>query len=154
MAQKKSSRSRYSASAANDAGRAVSDSAHKIWLAGLGAFERAKSEGPRMFETLVEQGRSLGGKARDAAEEALKNVRQSAAAGDLSRQVRDLAENVRALMAQQSARGKAAGGAKKRSAASKRRGAAKAGAAKRKVKRAVSPVKRNAKRTRSKARKS
>lgn len=80
--RKKGSHSSYS-SAANDAGKAVSASAQKIWLAGLGAFERAKAEGPKMFDTLVEQGKSLGGKARDAADQAMKSVREgtSGAAG-------------------------------------------------------------------------
>src|ERR1700674_2757832 len=80
--RKKASHSSYS-TAANDAGKAVSDSAQKIWLAGLGAYERAKAEGPKMFETLVEQGKSLGGKAREAADQALKTMREgtSGAAG-------------------------------------------------------------------------
>jgi poly(hydroxyalkanoate) granule-associated protein len=77
MAKKSTSRSRYS-SAADDAGKALSDSAQKIWLAGLGAYERAKAEGPRVFDTLVEQGRSLGGKAREAADQALKSMREGA----------------------------------------------------------------------------
>jgi len=76
--RKKASHSRY-ASAANDAGKAVSDSAQKIWLAGLGAYERARAEGPKMFETLVEQGKSLGGKAREAADQALKTMREGSA---------------------------------------------------------------------------
>jgi len=54
------------------------DSAQKIWLAGLGAFERAKSEGPRMFDTLVEQGKGLRARASDAADQALKAVREQA----------------------------------------------------------------------------
>ena len=80
--RKRGSHSSYS-SAANDASKAVSDSAQKIWLAGLGAYERAKAEGPKMFETLVEQGKSLGGKAREAADQALKTMREgtSGAAG-------------------------------------------------------------------------
>jgi poly(hydroxyalkanoate) granule-associated protein len=127
--RKKASHSSYS-TAANDAGKAVSDSAQKIWLAGLGAYERAKAEGPKMFETLVEQGKSLGGKAREAADQALKTMREgsSGAAGrfdkleqvfedrvskslqrlgvltrgelaDLSKQVRDLTDDVRKLNA-------------------------------------------------------
>jgi poly(hydroxyalkanoate) granule-associated protein len=55
---------------------AMRDSAQKIWLAGLGAYERAKSEGPKMFETLVEQGRSLGAKAREGADQALRSMRE------------------------------------------------------------------------------
>jgi poly(hydroxyalkanoate) granule-associated protein len=54
------------------------DSAQKIWLAGLGAFERAKSEGPKMFDTLVEQGKGLRARAAEAADQALKAVREQA----------------------------------------------------------------------------
>jgi poly(hydroxyalkanoate) granule-associated protein len=56
---------------------ALRDSAEKIWLAGLGAFERMKSEGPRMFETLVEQGRNMSARAKDAADQALKGMRET-----------------------------------------------------------------------------
>jgi poly(hydroxyalkanoate) granule-associated protein len=76
MARKSSSR--RSAGAANDAGQAVRDSAHKIWLAGLGAYERAKSEGPDMFKVLVEQGKALRGKAREAADQAMKTMNEGA----------------------------------------------------------------------------
>ena len=58
--------------------QAMQDSAQKIWLAGLGAFERARSEGPKMFEALVSQGREFRGRARDAADQALKSVRAQA----------------------------------------------------------------------------
>jgi poly(hydroxyalkanoate) granule-associated protein len=152
--RKKGSHSSYS-NTANDAGKAVSDSAQKIWQAGLGAFERAKTEGPKMFDTLVEQGKTLGGKARDAADQAMKSVREggTGAAGrfdkleqvfedrvskslnrlgvltrgelaDLSKQVRDLTDDVRKLSAKSGRN---------------------AGAAKRKVKRAASTAKRKAK---------
>ena len=79
MARKTTSRGRFS-SAANDSemGKAVADSAQRIWLAGLGAFERAKVEGPKMFDMLVEQGKSLGGKAREAADQAIQSVRAGA----------------------------------------------------------------------------
>ena len=62
----------------DDAAKAFADSAQRIWLAGLGAFERARTEGPRMFDALVEQGKALGGRARDAADQALRGVRDSA----------------------------------------------------------------------------
>jgi polyhydroxyalkanoate synthesis regulator phasin len=94
-----------------DAAQGVRDSAQKIWLAGLGAFERAKTEGPRVFESLVEQGRNMGARAVGMADEALKNMRQAnyqqrfsksfeqVASGKeveaLSRQVRDLADSMR-----------------------------------------------------------
>jgi poly(hydroxyalkanoate) granule-associated protein len=84
MATRKSgSRSRRStaqstASASSDATKAITDSAQKIWLAGLGAFERARAEGPRMFDSLVDQGKTLGGQARDAADQALRTLRDTA----------------------------------------------------------------------------
>ena len=76
MATRKKSRQQQ-AGAADQATQAMRDSAQKIWLAGLGAFERAKTEGPRMFETLVEQGRNLGVKARESADQALRAMRES-----------------------------------------------------------------------------
>jgi poly(hydroxyalkanoate) granule-associated protein len=75
MATKKS---KYSGFADNDTAKAVTDSAQKIWLAGLGAFERAKAEGPKMFEVLVEQGKGFAERARGAADQALASVRESA----------------------------------------------------------------------------
>ena len=69
MARKMNSRRRPAASG-NDTAQAVRDSAQKIWLAGLGAFERAKTDGPKMFESLVEQGRNMGARAVGAADEA------------------------------------------------------------------------------------
>ena len=63
--------------AADTTAEALRDSAEKIWLAGLGAFERMKSEGPRMFETLVEQGRNMSSRAKDAADQALRSMREA-----------------------------------------------------------------------------
>jgi len=157
MAKRRKSSDDSAAGRASQAGR---DSAQKIWLAGLGAFERAKSEGPKMFEALVEQGRSLGVKAREGADQAMRAMREGASdAGgkwdkleqvfeqrvakslnrlgvitskevdDLSRQVRELNDNVRDMMR---------GGARSPKAAAPRRKASKAkratrkGAAKRK----------------------
>jgi poly(hydroxyalkanoate) granule-associated protein len=139
MARKsKKSRSRDEAGS-GDTAQAVRDSAQKIWLAGLGAFERAKSDGPRMFESLVEQGRNMGARAVGAADEALKNMRQAEYGGarwdkleevfqdrvakslhrlgvitsreveDLSRQVQELNETVRNLMPRDGSGGKARG---------------------------------------------
>ena len=152
--RKKGSYSSYS-NTANEAGKAVSDSAQKLWNAGVGAFERAKAEGPKVFDNLVEQGKSLGGKARDAADQAVKSAREGAseAAGrfdkleqvfedrvsksltrlgvltrgelnDLSRQVRDLTEDVRKLSARAKAKAPKAATVKrkvKRAATTKRK---------------------------------
>jgi poly(hydroxyalkanoate) granule-associated protein len=59
-------------------GESVVDSAQKIWLAGLGAFSRARTEGDNMFNTLVEQGKGLRERARDAADQALSTLRSQA----------------------------------------------------------------------------
>ena len=78
-----------------DTGEALRDSAQKIWLAGLGALERARTEGPRMFETLVEQGRNMGARAVGAADEALKALREGRYSGaDLQKLERLLEERV------------------------------------------------------------
>lgn len=71
-------RSGKRATPGENAAEGVRDSAQKIWLAGLGAFERAKSEGPKMFDTLVEQGKGLRERAAEAADQALKTVREQA----------------------------------------------------------------------------
>ena len=78
MAHKTASRRRTAQPSSDNPGQAVIDSAHKIWLAGLGAYERAKSEGPKMFEVLVEQGKGLRARAKDAADQALRTVSESA----------------------------------------------------------------------------
>jgi len=75
MARKRSGRR---PTAGENAAQGMRDSAQKIWLAGLGAFERAKSEGPKMFDTLVEQGKGLRDRAAEAADQALKAVREQA----------------------------------------------------------------------------
>jgi poly(hydroxyalkanoate) granule-associated protein len=65
------------------------DSAQQIWAAGMGAFQRAQSEGGKLFETLVREGMTLeqrtrqmaSGKldvARDAVETTVSTVRERA----------------------------------------------------------------------------
>jgi poly(hydroxyalkanoate) granule-associated protein len=92
MARKKRSGSNSSSRA--DATRAARDSAHKIWLAGLGAFERARTEGPRMFEGLVEQGRNMGARAVGMADQALKGMREADYAGRWEKVEQALEEGV------------------------------------------------------------
>jgi poly(hydroxyalkanoate) granule-associated protein len=76
MARKNRSRAK-STRKTGDATKAARESAQKIWLAGLGAYERAKTEGPRMFEALVEQGRDMGERAVGMADQALKSMREA-----------------------------------------------------------------------------
>lgn len=62
----------------NQLAQAVTQSAQKIWLAGLGAFARARTEGDKMFDVLVEQGRGLRSRTETAADQALRTVRAQA----------------------------------------------------------------------------
>ncbi len=140
MATRKTSR-RASRGGA-DGSKAVRDSAQRIWLAGLGAFERAKTDGPRMFEALVEQGRSMGARAVGMADQALKTMRESEYAGRFDKlekvfeervasslkrlgvlttdQVEDLARQVRELNDRLQAYGKPVRSAKGRSSTARR----------------------------------
>ena len=77
MARKSASRSRPEGGP-EALGHSVVESAQKIWLAGLGAYSRARSEGDGLFNTLVEQGKGLRERAREAADQALKTVRSQA----------------------------------------------------------------------------
>jgi poly(hydroxyalkanoate) granule-associated protein len=72
------SRKRPADSSPDNLAQTMRDQAQKIWLAGLGAFERAKADGPKMFETLVAQGQGLRARATEAADQALKTVRDQA----------------------------------------------------------------------------
>ncbi|MGD9953947.1 MAG: phasin family protein [Burkholderiales bacterium] len=62
----------------NQLAQAVTQSAQKIWLAGLGAFARARTEGDKLFDLLVEQGKAIRSKSERAADQALKTVRSQA----------------------------------------------------------------------------
>jgi poly(hydroxyalkanoate) granule-associated protein len=66
------------------------ESAQQIWMAGVGAFQRAQGEGGKLFETLVKEGSSLEQKtrrfatgkvdeARDAVEATVAQVKERAA---------------------------------------------------------------------------
>ncbi|MFC3551807.1 phasin family protein [Lysobacter cavernae] len=70
--------------------KTLSESAQQIWLAGVGAFARAQSEGTKLFEGLVKEGLSLeqtarkfaGGQAdavRDVVESRVDQARERAA---------------------------------------------------------------------------
>lgn len=53
----------------------VMDSAHRIWLAGMGAFSMAQDEGSKLFDSLVEEGEKLEKRTRQAAEDTAQGVR-------------------------------------------------------------------------------
>ena len=63
----------------------IKDSAHQIWLAGLGAFAKAQGGGGKVFETLMKEGVSLQRKTQTAAEEKLSDMagKMTAMAGEV-----------------------------------------------------------------------
>ncbi|MDO8280807.1 MAG: phasin family protein [Burkholderiaceae bacterium] len=64
----------------------VKESAHQIWLAGLGAFAKAQQEGGKVFESLVREGSSLQRKTQAVAEEKMSEAsdKMSSMATDLT----------------------------------------------------------------------
>jgi poly(hydroxyalkanoate) granule-associated protein len=56
----------------------VRESAHNIWLAGLGAFAKAQEEGGKLFETLVKEGEIVQQRARKSADEKIAEVNATA----------------------------------------------------------------------------
>jgi poly(hydroxyalkanoate) granule-associated protein len=76
----------------NELASAVKESAHQIWLAGLGAFSKAQAEGKNVFETLVKEGVSLQKKTQSVAEERL---------GEVTSKMTSMADDVTAKAGQQ-----------------------------------------------------
>jgi hypothetical protein len=132
MAGSRKTRAEAAARAAASA-QAIRDSALRIWLAGLGAFEHARTEGPRVFDALVAQGRTLGARAAGAADEALRSLLE-------------LNENLREMAERGKKRSAATRGRKARPAARKRKAGAarKAGAGSAAKKRKASGTRRKA----------
>lgn len=58
----------------NQLAQTVKDSAHQIWLAGLGAFAKAQEEGNKVFDALVKEGETIQKKTRQAADEKIAVV--------------------------------------------------------------------------------
>jgi poly(hydroxyalkanoate) granule-associated protein len=55
----------------------LKDSAHRIWLAGLGALAAAGEEGTKMFDRLVDRGREYETKGRDEARKQYEGAKTS-----------------------------------------------------------------------------
>jgi poly(hydroxyalkanoate) granule-associated protein len=70
--------------AGNDFAQTVRESAHQIWLAGLGAFAKTQEEGVKMFEGLVQEGRTVEARTRKLAES--KMTQMSAGVGKAAKQ--------------------------------------------------------------------
>ena len=60
--------------------KAVLESSHQIWLAGLGAFAKAQQGGKQVFDMLVKQGEVLEAKTRSAASQTADAAREVAKA--------------------------------------------------------------------------
>src|SRR3982074_1168112 len=60
--------------------KAVLESSHQIWLAGLGAFAKAQQGGKQVFDMLVKQGEVLEAKTRSAASQTADAAREAAKA--------------------------------------------------------------------------
>ena len=56
----------------------IRESAHNIWLAGLGAFAKAQSEGGKVFDALVKEGEVVQQRARKAADDKMADFNATA----------------------------------------------------------------------------
>jgi len=59
--------------------QSVRESAHLIWLAGLGAFAKVGEEGGKLFDSLVKEGESIQARAGKLASEQVGQVTRTAA---------------------------------------------------------------------------
>ena len=60
---------KFKALSENQLAETIKESAHQIWLAGLGAFAKTQEEGTKVFDALVKEGESIQKKTRKAADE-------------------------------------------------------------------------------------
>ena len=58
--------------------RSLADSAQQVWLAGIGAFQRAQQEGSKLFDALVKEGASFEAVTRKLATGRVDAVRDAA----------------------------------------------------------------------------
>ncbi len=67
---------------------AIKESAHQIWLAGLGAFSKAQEEGNKVFEALVREGNSIQKRTMQMTEDKVNEVTSRVAkmAGQVQKQ--------------------------------------------------------------------
>jgi poly(hydroxyalkanoate) granule-associated protein len=55
----------------------IRESAHKIWLAGLGAMTAAEEEGSKLFKSLVEKGKTYESKGREVVDDLRSDVEEA-----------------------------------------------------------------------------
>ncbi len=56
----------------------VMDSAHQIWLAGLGAFAKTQDEGGKFFDGLVQEGREIENRSKKTANDTVQDIKGKA----------------------------------------------------------------------------
>jgi poly(hydroxyalkanoate) granule-associated protein len=85
---------------------AVKDSAQQIWLAGMGAFSKAQSEGGKLFEALINEGQKLQRKTQGLAEEKISEVtgRMTSMAGDVTSKAGQHWDKLEAIFEQRTAK--------------------------------------------------
>ncbi|MBS0583596.1 MAG: phasin family protein [Proteobacteria bacterium] len=83
MAGKPKLKSRTKAAAGDNAAanKSIMESAQQIWLAGLGAFTKAREDGTKLFENLVKEGLSLEAATRKIATGKVDEVRGAVESG-------------------------------------------------------------------------
>lgn len=84
----------------------VKDSAHQIWLAGLGAFAKAQGGGNKVFDTLIKEGSNLHRKTQAVAEERIGDVagRMTAMAGQVGDKANAQWDKLEGIFEQRTAR--------------------------------------------------
>ncbi len=61
----------------NQLAKIAKDSAHQIWLAGVGALEKAQQEGSKLFESLVKEGEEIEARTQESAEKKVEEIKTS-----------------------------------------------------------------------------
>lgn len=73
--KKKNEKAKVRKDAAERLARDVGESAHKIWLAGLGMFDSAREGGGKLFDKMVKRGEKVETRAKPMATQAAQDVR-------------------------------------------------------------------------------
>ena len=60
---------KFKALSENQLAQTVRESAHQIWLAGLGAYSKAQEEGNKVFDALIREGEAIQKKTRKVTED-------------------------------------------------------------------------------------
>lgn len=76
MATKKQAKGTRASKKSTAPARGLASAGQQIWLAGLGALSRAQTEGPKLFESLVEEGKTVHEKHRGNAQHFVKDALQ------------------------------------------------------------------------------